>query len=101
MSRIRTPVEKEKTFEDSLPAPFHTFTAARQTPRRIARRLRTAAGVSAPRRENPAAPLNWRVEKMKLSKDKSALIYKEFLTLDGIPPETFEYRLGKPPPTKL
>lgn len=31
---------------------------------------------------------------MKLSKDKAALIYNEFLTLQGIPPETFEYRLG-------
>jgi predicted helicase len=28
---------------------------------------------------------------MKLSKDKSTLIY---LTLSGIPPETYEYRLG-------
>jgi predicted helicase len=46
------------------------------------------------RRENPNAPLNWRVEKMRLSKDKSSLTYNDFLTLDGIPPETFEYRLG-------
>jgi predicted helicase len=46
------------------------------------------------RRENPKAPLNWRVEKMKLSKDKAALSYNEFLTLAGIPPEAFEYRLG-------
>ncbi len=46
------------------------------------------------RRENPKAPLNWRVEKMKLSKDKDALIYNEFLTLEGMPPETSEYRLG-------
>jgi predicted helicase len=46
------------------------------------------------RRENPHSPLNWRVEKMRLSKDKSSLTYNDFLTLDGIPPETFEYRLG-------
>jgi predicted helicase len=46
------------------------------------------------RRENPQSPLNWRVEKMRLSKDKSSLTYNDFLTLDGIPPETFEYRLG-------
>ena len=46
------------------------------------------------RRENPKAQLNWRVEKMKLSKDKSALIYNGFLTLEGIPPETFAYLLG-------
>jgi predicted helicase len=46
------------------------------------------------RRENPQSPLNWRLEKMRLSKDKSSLTYNDFLTLDGIPPETFEYRLG-------
>ena len=38
--------------------------------------------------------LNWRVEKMRLSKDKTTLIYNEFLTLKGIPLETYEYRLG-------
>ena len=38
--------------------------------------------------------LSYRVEKMKLSKDKRSIIYNEFLTIDGIPPETFEYRLG-------
>ena len=39
-------------------------------------------------------PLNWRVEKMKLSKDKTSLIYNDFLTLEGIPAEVFEYQLG-------
>jgi len=31
---------------------------------------------------------------MKLSKDKTSLIYNQFLTLSGIPKETYEYRLG-------
>jgi len=31
---------------------------------------------------------------MKLSKDKTQLIYNDFLTLGGIPSEVFEYRLG-------
>ena len=31
---------------------------------------------------------------MKLTTDKTALIYNDFLTLDGIPPEVFDYRLG-------
>ena len=44
--------------------------------------------------ETPDLPLDWRVEKMKLSKDKTTLAYNDFLTLGGIPPETFEYRLG-------
>ncbi len=34
------------------------------------------------------------VQKMKLSKDKSAVIVNPHLTLSGIPPEAFEYRLG-------
>ena len=44
--------------------------------------------------ENRDVPLNWRVEKMKLSKDKTKLIYNDYFTIDGIPPEVFEYRLG-------
>ena len=31
---------------------------------------------------------------MKLSKDKKALFYNDFLTLSGIPSEVFDYRLG-------
>ncbi|RKZ37066.1 MAG: helicase, partial [Gammaproteobacteria bacterium] len=39
-------------------------------------------------------PLNWRVEKMKLSRDKRQIIYNDSLTLGGIPPEAFEDKLG-------
>jgi predicted helicase len=46
------------------------------------------------RRETEGVKLNWRVEKMALSKDKTQLRYNEFLTLSGIPPEVYEYRLG-------
>lgn len=38
--------------------------------------------------------LNWRVEKMSLSKDKTQLKYNSFLSLSGIPPEVYEYKLG-------
>jgi hypothetical protein len=44
--------------------------------------------------EKPGEKLDYRVTKMKLSKDKTSLIYNHFLTLSGIPPETYEYRLG-------
>ncbi len=44
--------------------------------------------------ENREVPIDWRVEKMKLSKDKTQLIYNDFLTLEGIPPKVFDYRLG-------
>ena len=44
--------------------------------------------------ETPDTPLDWRVEKMRLSKDKTGIKYNDFLTLDGIPARAFEYRLG-------
>ena len=44
--------------------------------------------------ETPSKPLDWRVEKMKLSKDKTQIVYNDFLTLDEIPPKVFDYRLG-------
>ena len=40
-------------------------------------------------------PLSYRVEdKMRLAKDRRSLKVNDSLTLGGIPPETFEYRLG-------
>jgi len=44
--------------------------------------------------ENPEARLDWRVKAMKLSKDRDAIQYNDFLTLLGVPPEAFDYRLG-------
>ena len=38
--------------------------------------------------------LDYRVTKMRLSKDKSILTYNDALTLKGIPKETYDYRLG-------
>ena len=44
--------------------------------------------------ENPDEPLDYRVQKMRLSKDKTSLKYNDFLTLNGIPPQVFAYKLG-------
>ena len=44
--------------------------------------------------ETPGMPIDWRVEKMKLSRDKTQLKYNDFLTLDGIPAAASDYRLG-------
>jgi predicted helicase len=44
--------------------------------------------------EKAGEKLDWRVAKMRLSKDKTLLVYNQFLTLSGIPKETYEYRLG-------
>lgn len=44
--------------------------------------------------EKAGEKLDYRVERMKLSKDKTTLTYNRFLTLSGIPKETYDYRLG-------
>ena len=45
--------------------------------------------------ESLAHPLSYLVkDKMRLSKDKTSLIVNPSLTLIGIPPQTWEYRLG-------
>lgn len=44
--------------------------------------------------EKAGEKLDWRVTKMRPSKDKTSLTYNQFLTLSGIPSETYEYRLG-------
>ena len=45
-------------------------------------------------RETPGATADWRVKKMKLTADRSAVVYNDWLTLAGIPAEAFAYRLG-------
>lgn len=42
----------------------------------------------------PGVPKSWRVTKMRLTADKTAVVVNESLTLAGIPAQTFEYRLG-------
>jgi predicted helicase len=44
--------------------------------------------------ETPGVPLSYRVEKMRLAKDKRSLVVNDSLTLGGIPPAVFDYRLG-------
>ena len=44
--------------------------------------------------EAPDMPLDWRVNQMKFSKDKTQIKYNDFLTVAGIPAEAFQYRLG-------
>ena len=45
-------------------------------------------------RETPNMQVHWRVERMKFSKDKTQIRYNDYLTLDGIPAEVYDYRLG-------
>ena len=38
--------------------------------------------------------IDWKVEKMRFSKDKTQIYYNDYFTLAGIPAEAFDYRLG-------
>ena len=44
--------------------------------------------------ENQDVPFSWRVEKMRLTPDRTEVIVNESLTLSGIPQECYQYRLG-------
>ena len=44
--------------------------------------------------ESKDVPFSWRVTKMRLAQDKTTLVVNPSLTLTGIPPEAFDYKLG-------
>jgi predicted helicase len=73
---------------------FHTFAEAGKKLTELHVNYESAKEFPLQRRENKQVKLDWRVEAMKLTRDKTTLLYNDFLTLDGIPPETYEYRLG-------
>jgi len=73
---------------------FHSFADAGKKLADLHLNYETAKEFPLDRQENKENKLDWRVETMKLSKDKTTLIYNDFLTLSGIPPEVYDYRLG-------
>ena len=44
--------------------------------------------------EKAGEKLDYSVTRMRLSKDKTTIIYNDFLTLSGVPTEAYDYRLG-------
>ena len=73
---------------------FRAYTATGQKLADLHVNYEQAAEYPFQRIESPDEKLNWRVEKMRLTKDKTALIYNDFLTLAGIPETAYAYRLG-------
>jgi len=49
--------------------------------------------------ETPGALLDWRVEKMRLSKDRTQFTYNRFLTLNGTPPQPSTTASATAPPS--
>jgi predicted helicase len=73
---------------------FHEFAEAGKKLAELHVNYESAKEFKLQRQENKEVKLDWRVEAMKLTKDKSAIIYNDFLTLAGIPPDVFDYKLG-------
>jgi len=73
---------------------FHAFATAGKKLADLHVNYESAKEFKLKRIENKEVPLDWRVEAMKPTKDKSAIIYNDFLTLSGIPAEAYDYRLG-------
>ena len=73
---------------------FHAFAAAGKKLADLHVNYESAKEFKLKRTENKDVKLDWRVEAMKLSKDKSSLFYNDFLTLNGNPSEVFDYKLG-------
>lgn len=44
--------------------------------------------------ETPNMSLDWSVKKMKFQQENTEIVYNDFLTIEGIPAEAHEYRLG-------
>ena len=79
---------------NETPGAFRRYVAAGEQLLKLHRDYEDAAEYRLQAIENRDVSYTWRVEKMRLSKDKTQVVVNESLTLAGIPPETFAYRLG-------
>ncbi|MDQ5826885.1 MAG: N-6 DNA methylase, partial [Chloroflexota bacterium] len=78
-----------------VPAPdFRTYVRAGADLATLHRDYESAPEYPLQRLENRDVPFSWRVEAMKLDSERTALRYNASLTLSGIPPEVFDYKLG-------
>lgn len=73
---------------------FHSFAEAGKKLANLHVNYETQAEYPLEMVENESEQVDWRVEKMRYNKDKTQIVYNDFLTLAGIPLEAHEYRLG-------
>ena len=88
---------QSRPFTAPVNADFEAFSALAKAGQRLAEiHVRYEQQLEHPltKKEKEGEKLDYRVTKLKLNKDKTALIYNQFLTLSRIPKETYEYRLG-------
>ena len=77
-----------------FPPHFSSFVAAGKQLIKIHTSYETQPEYRLEEIEDEDAEVSFRLERMKLSKDKTSIRYNDFLTLRGIPAAAFEYRLG-------
>ena len=77
-----------------FPPDFHAFAAAGKRLMELHIDYEKQPEYKLEQIEDPKTDVTFRVERMKLSKDKTELTYNGFLKLRGIPPAAFDYRLG-------
>jgi predicted helicase len=77
-----------------FPPDFHAFVAAGKRLMELHIDYEKQPEFPLEQNEDPKAEVSFRVERLKLSKDKSELRYNDFLLLRGIPAAAFDYRLG-------
>ncbi|MEO7030347.1 MAG: type ISP restriction/modification enzyme [Acidobacteriaceae bacterium] len=78
-----------------FPPNFHTFAAAGKRLMELHIDYEKQTPYKLEQIESDTAEVTFRVEKMRLKpKDKTELRYNDFLTLRGVPPAVFDYRLG-------
>jgi predicted helicase len=99
LARLHIEYEKLEPYPLKFVEASASFGVRELAPAFVPPKLASAGKAAASRRTpKPAAaglPLSYRVEdKMRLAKDHRSLKVNDSLTLGGIPPETFEYRLG-------
>ena len=78
---------------------FRAFVKVGQRLAETSRALCAATRIPAHKREKAGEKLDYRVTKMRLSKDKTSLTYNRFLTLSAIPPQDLRipFLSGHPP----
>ena len=99
LARLHIEYEKVEPWPLKFIETSASFGVRELAPAFVPPKLASAGKAAASRRTpKPAAaglPLSYRVvDKMRLAKDHRSLKVNDTLTLGGIPPETFEYRLG-------
>jgi len=76
------------------PAPFRAFVEAGAALAALHIGYEQAEEYPLEQTVNKNVPFSWRVVKMRLNKEKTALVVNEALTLAGVPPEAFDSKIG-------